>query len=110
MTAQGAKLMDVLTIAVHSLARLDKVVPALRMLGRRHAAEYGVRDADYDTVGAALLWTLERGLGSFFTADVRDAWETTYGTLAGVMRAAGAEAMPLASVAAPAAAAAALPA
>lgn len=91
MSAQGSKLMDVISVAVHSLARLEKVVPALRILGRRHAAEYGVTDADYDTVGSALLWTLERGLGAFFTAEVRDAWATAYGLLAGVMRAAGAE-------------------
>lgn len=91
MSAQGSKLMDVITVAVHSLGRLEKVVPALRVLGRRHAAEYGVIDADYDTVGAALLWTLERGLGALFTEEVRGAWATAYSTLAGVMRAAGAE-------------------
>jgi len=91
MTAQGAKLMDVITVAVHSLGRLERVTPALRVLGRRHAAEYGVRDTDYDTVGAALLWTLERGLGSFFTGAMREAWAAAYSALAGVMRAAAAE-------------------
>ena len=94
MSAQGSKLMDVLSVAVHSLATIEKVIPALRMLGRRHAVEYGVRDTDYDTVGSALLWTLQQGLGGFFTQDVEDAWATTYSVLAGEMRRAGAEVTP----------------
>jgi len=42
-------------------------------------------------VGAALLWTLEQGLGSDFTAPLRDAWTKAYTTLAGVMQAAAAK-------------------
>ena len=65
----------------------------LRALGRRHVG-YGVRDSHYATVGEALLWTLEQGLGDAFTPDVRAAWAETYGTRAGVMQraAAGAKA------------------
>ena len=59
-------------------------------LGRRHA-DYGVTDAHYDTVGGALLWTLEKGLGSAFTPDVKAAWTTVYTVLATTMKA-GAEA------------------
>jgi len=51
---------------------------------------YGVKDAYYDTVGAALLWTLERGLGAAFTPAVRDAWTETYTVLATVMQRAAA--------------------
>jgi hemoglobin-like flavoprotein len=54
-------------------------------LGRRHAG-YGVTDAHYETVGAALLWTLEKALGPAFTSEVRDAWATVYGVLASVMK------------------------
>jgi nitric oxide dioxygenase len=36
-------------------------------------------------VGAALLWTLEKGLGDAWTAEVADAWGTAYGTLSGYM-------------------------
>jgi hemoglobin-like flavoprotein len=50
-----------------------------------------VQDSHYDTVGAALLWTLEQGLGAAFTAEVREAWTETYTILATVMRQAGAE-------------------
>ena len=62
-----------LTAAVKGLDRLEQLVPVVEDLGRRHAG-YGVADAHYDTVGAALLWTLEKGLGQAFTPDVKDAW------------------------------------
>jgi len=54
-------------------------------LGRRHA-NYGVAEAHYDTVGAALLWTLEMGLGTAFTAETREAWTAVYGLLATTMK------------------------
>jgi hemoglobin-like flavoprotein len=66
------------------------MVPVVRQLGARHA-DYGVRDEHYATVGAALLWTLEKGLGEAFTADVRSAWSRAYAVLAGTMQAGAAE-------------------
>jgi hemoglobin-like flavoprotein len=84
MAAQRKVLMQTLTVVVKSLDRLDQIVPAVQALGRRHAG-YGVREEHYATVGAALLWTLEQGLGESFTPPVRDAWTTAYGTLASVM-------------------------
>ena len=75
MTEQRRKLMQMLTAAVKGLPRLDRLVPVVEDLGRRHVG-YGVRDEHYDTVGAALIWTLEKGLGSAFTPDVKDAWTT----------------------------------
>jgi len=59
-------------------------------LGRRHAG-YGVRDEHYHTVGAALLWTLEQGLGELYTPDVAEAWAAAYTLLAGVMQKAATE-------------------
>ena len=53
-------------------------------LARRHVA-YGVRPEHYQPVGAALLWTLEQGLGDQFTEETRAAWTHAYGTLAEVM-------------------------
>jgi nitric oxide dioxygenase len=84
MAAQRKILMQTLTVVVKSLDRLDQIVPAVQALGRRHAG-YGVREAHYATVGVALLWTLEQGLGEAFTPPVRDAWATAYGILASVM-------------------------
>jgi hemoglobin-like flavoprotein len=84
MAAQRKVLMQTLTVVVKGLDKLDQIVPAVQALGRRHAG-YGVREEHYATVGAALLWTLEQGLGEAFTPPVRDAWATAYGTLASVM-------------------------
>jgi len=89
MADQRRKLMVMLTAAVKGLPRLDRLIPVLQDLGRRHA-DYGVDDRHYETVGEALLWTLEKGLGPDFTPDVREAWTTVYRVLASTMRA-GAE-------------------
>ena len=86
---QGAKLMSMIATAVAGLDRLESIVPAVQALGRRHVG-YGVQDAHYDTVAAALLWTLEQGLGSAFTPDVKSAWTNAYGVLAGTMKEAAA--------------------
>src|SRR5688572_13851961 len=59
MKEQGRKLMQALTVTVHGLDHLETTVPALQALGRRHV-RYGVRDQHYDTVAAALLWTLQQ--------------------------------------------------
>ncbi len=90
MTEQGKKLMKMINTAVNGLDRLDDIVPAVQQLGIRHVA-YGVKDEHYDTVGAALLWTLEAGLGDVFTADTKEAWATAYGILAETMKEAAAE-------------------
>jgi len=84
MAGQRKILMQTLTVVVKSLDKLDQIVPAVQALGRRHAG-YGVRESHYATVGEALLWTLEQGLGEAFTPDVRAAWTEAYTTLATVM-------------------------
>jgi hemoglobin-like flavoprotein len=90
MAEQRRKLMQMLTAAVKGLQRLDRLVPVLEDLGRRHIG-YGVTDQHYDTVGAALLWTLEKGLGRAFTPEVQEAWAAVYGLLANTMRNAAAK-------------------
>ena len=90
MAEQRRKLMQMLTAAVKGLPRLDRLVPVVQELGRRHAT-YGVADDHYDTVGVALLWTLEKGLGDAFTDEAREAWATVYGLLATTMKHAAAK-------------------
>jgi hemoglobin-like flavoprotein len=85
MREQGRKLMHMLSVAVHGLDRLESIVPAVRALGRRHAA-YGVTDEHFETVGAALLWTLQQGLGSAFTPEVAEAWASVYEVLVTTMQ------------------------
>src|SRR5688572_29253509 len=70
---QGKKLMQMLTVAVAGLTKLNGLVPAVKALGARHV-RYGVQDEHYQIVGEALLWTLEQGLGDAFTDEVKEAW------------------------------------
>lgn len=84
MHEQGRKLMTMIATAVAALERLDAIVPAIRQLGVRHGT-YGVREEHYGTVGAALLWTLEKGLGPEFTPAVKTAWIGTYTLIANTM-------------------------
>ncbi len=84
MKAQHLKLMQMIHICVRGLDQLDRIVPAVQNLGRRHVG-YGARNGDYDTVGVALLWTLEQGLGDAFDDEVKEAWASVYGVLAATM-------------------------
>lgn len=90
MKEQGNKLMTMIGVALNGLNNLEAIVPAIENLGARHAG-YGVKDEHYDTVAAALLWTLATGLGEAFTEEVKEAWTETYLLLAGVMKKAAAE-------------------
>ena len=81
---QGKKLMQMIGFCVGKLDALDELVPIVKSLGARHVG-YGVVEADYAAVGAALLWTLEQGLGPAFTPEVKDAWASVYGVLSGTM-------------------------
>jgi len=92
MAEQRKKLMQMIAAAVKGLDRLDQLVPAVEELGRRHAT-YGVTDGHYATVGEALLWTLEKGLGDAFTPETAHAWATVYGLLATTMQNAAREAL-----------------
>jgi nitric oxide dioxygenase len=49
---------------------------------------YDVQPEDYATVGAALLWTLEQGLGFAYTPEAADAWSAAYAALSETMLAA----------------------
>ena len=84
IAAQAAKLFDTLHAVV---AQLDEAAAASRIaaaLGRSHA-RYGATVAHYESVCAALMWTLHASLGSLFTAEVRAAWEAAYARLAAAM-------------------------
>lgn len=87
MTEQGKKLMQMIGAAVGKLNDLDTLVPILQNLAKRHDG-YGVKEAHYQTVGGALLKTLEQGLGDDFTPEVKGAWASVYGVMADVMIAA----------------------
>lgn len=91
MAHQGRMLMSMLNAAVGGLTNLETLTPVVRQLGARHV-NYGVRAEHYATVGSALLWTLEQGLGDKFTAEVHEAWTLAYELLSSVMLQGAAEA------------------
>jgi nitric oxide dioxygenase len=85
LVPQQRKLAQTLALAVKGLDHVDRLIPVLEELGRRHV-RYGVTDAHYDTVGAALLSTIQKVLGPAFTPEVESAWTTVYGILAATMQ------------------------
>jgi len=91
LAEQRLKLLQVLSVAIAGLDDLDRLIPIVENLGRRHAG-YGVKDEQYDTVGAALLWTLQQGLGGAWNPETAAAWTEVYGVLSTVMRRAQKEA------------------
>lgn len=97
MADQKRKLVAMLAFAVKSLdwddeawrspvAAEEDLFLVVLALGRRHAELYRVPDQAYETVGAALLWTLDYGLGEAFTPEVRAAWTRIYGLLSSTMK------------------------
>jgi hemoglobin-like flavoprotein len=90
MAEQKKKLMQTLAVCVNGLSDLGEIVPAVQALGKRHV-DYNVKPEQYETVGAALLWTLEQGLGEAWNADVAEAWTEVYGVVSITMKEAAAE-------------------
>jgi nitric oxide dioxygenase len=84
MAEQRKKLMATLAVVVNGLSDLPSVLPAASVLAKRHVG-YGVLPEHYSVVGAALLWTLERGLGPQWTPALADAWTAAYTTMSGFM-------------------------
>jgi hemoglobin-like flavoprotein len=84
MTEQRKKLMATLAVVVNGLSNLESILPAAKALAQRHVS-YGAKAEHYPVVGSALLWTLEKGLGEAWTADIAAAWTAAYTTLSGFM-------------------------
>jgi hemoglobin-like flavoprotein len=84
MTEQRKKLIAMLAAVVNGLGNLPSILPAASALAKRHVS-YGARAEHYPVVGAALLWTLEKGLGENWTPEIADAWTAAYNTLSRYM-------------------------
>jgi hemoglobin-like flavoprotein len=90
MEAQGRKVMQMFAEIVRILDRPEALITEVADLGRRHV-HYGARDHQYDSVGTAMLWTLDRGLGPAFTPEVRNAWTEAYLLVSTIARRAAAQ-------------------
>ena len=91
MNEQYHKLIDMLSTVVGRLDNFEDLSGDIAAMAQRHVA-YGVKPAQYQKVGEALLWTLEQGLGKDFTPEVKEAWTKCYTTLSDAMIAASSEA------------------
>ncbi|HMI66196.1 MAG TPA: ATP-binding protein, partial [Cyclobacteriaceae bacterium] len=81
---QSQKLVAMITFAVHKLNNLDEIVADVKALGIQHKKNL-VEINHYETVGAVLLWTLEKALGREWNEEVKDAWTAVYTTLSKTM-------------------------
>jgi hemoglobin-like flavoprotein len=94
MAVQRVRFAEKLTEIVQSIPRLDELLGHTRELGARHV-DYGVRVADYRTVGDALLDALAVVLGDAFDAPTREAWTVAYSLVAETMLDGAASARPI---------------
>ena len=91
---QRGKFIQMLSLIVRDLSYPERLHAEVLDLARRHA-HYGVRAEQYETMANALLWTLERALGSAFTPPTREAWASAYASWTAVMRASDPHSAPL---------------
>jgi nitric oxide dioxygenase len=96
MAEQQVRFAEKLTEIVQAIPHLDELLAHTRELGARHVG-YGVRVADYGTVGSALLDALAVVLGDTFDAKTRDAWTVAYNLVAETMLEGAASARPVGS-------------
>ena len=97
MAPQKRKLLATLAFIVKSLdwpdsawrenvAEEDDLFLVVLALGRRHSDLYKIPDASYATVGEALLFTLDYGLGKKFDAPAKAAWTKVYTLVSTTMK------------------------
>ncbi len=84
MIEQGRNLTAMLSVAAANVGKPERIMVALRQLGRRHVA-YGVKPQDFQTVEDALLFALEHALIDVFTPEVKAAWQAAYTLLSSTM-------------------------
>ena len=84
MEGQYRKLVDMLNTIVARLEKIDELKGDIVAMAKRHEG-YGVKPHHYNLVGRALLWTLQKGLGTEWTDEVRSAWVNCYAILSGTM-------------------------
>lgn len=86
LKAEGRKLFQLIGLAVRHFDDPEEVSEAARSLGRGYASQ-GLGDEHFDTMGEALMWTLEQSLGEGeLGREERAAWVNTYRTLTGWMK------------------------
>ena len=85
MERQRAKLMDMIAALVGSLDQQALFQSIIANSGRHHA-RFGVRPSQYDALGEALMWSIERKLGSSLTPELLASWKALYATVQAEMQ------------------------
>lgn len=85
---QSKKLIAMIGYVIHKLDKLDTILDEVGRLAERHV-QYGVKNEHYAVVGGALLWTLEKGLGSEWNEQLKECWGICYQLLSDAMIQAG---------------------
>lgn len=96
MAEQEVKFAEKLALIVKAMPRLAELLSHTQTLGARHVG-YGVRAADYRSVGDALLAALAAVLGDAFDAATSEAWTLAYNLVAETMLDGAAAARPTGS-------------
>jgi hemoglobin-like flavoprotein len=81
---QSKKLVDMISVVVGRLDRIDELTEEIRQLAIRHV-NYGVKVSHYKAVGEALIWTLRQGMGRDWNKEVEAAWKACYKILSDTM-------------------------
>lgn len=81
---QAKKLVEMLTVIVGRLDNLEGFTEEIKQLAIRHV-QYEVKVHHYKAIGAALLWTLQQGLGRDWNQEVKEAWSTCFQILSTTM-------------------------
>lgn len=84
MQEQNRKLADILNTMVMRLDNTANVLEEIAAMARRHT-NYDIKQAHYKSVGHALLWTLQKGLGVDWTPEVKESWYECYNLLSNIM-------------------------
>lgn len=81
---QAQKLINMVTLIVTKLEKLDQVMPQIKYLAKRHTS-YGTKPEHYAKVGEALIWTLEKTLTVRWNENLKKAWIEVYTVLSSAM-------------------------
>ncbi|MBC7902968.1 MAG: hemoglobin [Gemmatimonadaceae bacterium] len=81
---QSRKIIEMLNVIVGRLDRLDELNEDIRQMAIRHKG-YGVKNEHYQTIGNALLWTLEQGLGKDWNDSTENAWSECFRNISTAM-------------------------
>ncbi len=80
LAGQGMKFMTTLGFIVENMASPEKLDEKLSELGRVHGI-LGVKAADFEPMGEALMQTFRNELGEDFTPEAEAAWRAAYADL-----------------------------